>query len=130
MTAISIRGLSVELGGRAVLDQLELEVAAGEHLLVVGPSGSGKSTLLRVIAGLQAPTRGTLELFGEPASAAGRVLLPPEQRGVGFLFQGAALWPHLSVRRTLEFVLKRRGSAYTDRAARRARVAELLAITS
>ena len=126
MTAVKLSGLTVELGGQSVLRELELELERGEHLLVVGPSGCGKSTLLRVIAGLQVPTRGSVELFGEPASSAGRVLVPPERRGVGFLFQGAALWPHLSVRRTLEFVLKRRGPAHSSRAGRRARVAELL----
>ncbi|MEX1024088.1 MAG: ATP-binding cassette domain-containing protein [Planctomycetota bacterium] len=121
--AIQCRGLTVEAAGRPILGPLDLAVAPGEHVLVVGPSGSGKTTLLRAIAGLALPERGELELFGEPASGKGSLALAPEHRGVAMLFQGAALWPHLSVERTLRFVLARKG---VKGGAARARVAELL----
>ena len=123
--AISVRGLSVEAGGARILGPVDLEVEHGEHVLLVGPSGSGKSTLLRAIAGLETPASGTVTLFGRPmADAAGRPT-PPQDREVGLLFQGGALWPHMTVRRTLDFVLRRRGLAGD---ALRSRAAELLAL--
>ena len=122
--AVRLRGLEVHAGGRRILGPLDLDVERGESALLVGPSGSGKTTLLRAIAGLCAPAAGTVELDGRPASAPGRVLVPPERRDVGFLFQGGALWPHMSVQRTLTFVLGCRG---LSRREARARAAELLA---
>jgi len=123
--AISIRGLTVEAAGTRILGPVDLDVERGEHVLLVGPSGSGKSTLLRAIAGLEAPAAGTVSLFGEAmADGAGR-LTAPQLRGVGLLFQGGALWPHMTVRGTLDFVLRRRELAGE---ALRARAAELLAL--
>ncbi|MEO0663342.1 MAG: ATP-binding cassette domain-containing protein, partial [Planctomycetota bacterium] len=72
-----------------------------------------------------APSDGDVHLFGQHVSAPGRLMVPPADRAIGFLFQGAALWPHMTVAGTLDFVLKRRGSA-KSRSERRARVAELL----
>ncbi len=122
--AVALSGLGVRVDGRTLLEGIDLELITGEHTLLVGPSGSGKSTLLRAIAGLVAPTAGTVALFGQPASAPGAVLVPPERRGVGMLFQGAALWPHMRVRETVAFVLARRG---VPRSARRERADALLA---
>ncbi len=102
----------------------DLSLASGEHVLVVGPSGCGKTSLLRLIAGLEHPREGTLELFGECVSDGPRLLLPPEQRPLGMLFQEGALWPHMSAARTLDFVLRRRTAL--DRKARAQRAAELL----
>jgi len=124
--AVEVRGLTVRVvGGATLLDGVDLDVAPGEHVLLVGPSGAGKSTLLRAVAGLVAPTEGTIRLAGDLASDAGKVVTPPADRGVGFLFQGAALWPHLSVAGTLDFVLKRRGRT-ASRAERKQRIAALL----
>ncbi|MEW6072186.1 MAG: ATP-binding cassette domain-containing protein [Planctomycetota bacterium] len=120
--AARVAGLVVRAGNARLLGPVSLELRAGEHLLLVGPSGSGKTTLLRALAGLAVPESGTIELFGRPASAPGRILVPPERRGIGMLFQGGALWPHLSVARTLAFVLRRAGVADV-----RGRVAELVA---
>jgi len=105
--AVVARELLVELGRRVVLGPLDLELEEGEWTLLVGPSGCGKTTLLRALAGLVTPTRGTIELAGKLASRAGRIELPPEERGIGMVFQGvgAGLWPHLSARATLDFVL-------------------------
>jgi ABC-type sulfate/molybdate transport systems ATPase subunit len=122
---VVMRELAVALGGRTVLGPLELELEERTWTLVVGPSGCGKTTLLRVIAGLVAPSAGELELDGRVASRAGRIVVPPEARRIGMVFQGAGagLWPHLSACRTLELVLAWRG---TPRARRRARATELL----
>lgn len=121
---VRIRGLEVELGGQRVLGPLDLDVEKGEHLLVVGPSGSGKTTLLRAIAGLQRPTLGRIELFGDVANDGSKLVLQPDQRKIGFLFQGGALWPHMSVKQTLTFVLKHRHVARTDHASRIASILE------
>ena len=119
MKAVAARGLSFRHGAREVLSGLELDLEPGGRLAVLGASGAGKTTLLRLLAGLEAPSAGELALWGAPASAPGRVLLPPEQRGVGLVFQELALWPHLDVAGTLAYVC--RGT----RAERRARAKQL-----
>lgn len=120
MTAVRVRSAFVAV---PALGPFDLEVEEREHLLVAGRSGSGKTTLLRAIAGLARLASGQVELYGELASDGARVAVRPERRRIGFLFQGGALWPHMSVRRTLEFVLAHRG---VERARRGARVGELL----
>jgi len=121
--AVQLAGLEVRAGAKTLLGPIDLEVGEGEHLLLVGRSGSGKTTLLRAVAGLARPSAGTVDLFGQRASDGGRLVVPPERRGVGFLFQGGALWPHMSARHTLEFVLRAAGTARGDLARR---VGELL----
>lgn len=122
--AVELRGVCVDAGGTRIAGPLDLTVAAGEHLLLTGPSGCGKSTLLRAIAGLERPTAGEVLLYGQPASRGPKLELAPEARDIGFLFQGGALWPHMTAARTLEFVLRARR---TPRAEIPARVTELLA---
>lgn len=122
-TAIRLRGLEVAAGGRRLLGPLDLDVEEGAYALLVGASGSGKTTLLRAVAGLAVPSAGIVELFGERASEAGALRVEPRKRGVGMLFQGGALWPHMSARRTLEFTL---ASAGVPRGERRERASALL----
>ena len=123
--AVQARGLDVRTpAGVRLLGPLDLELADGAYAVVCGPSGSGKTTLLRALAGLARPSAGVLSLFGRVVHEGARERVPPQARAVGMVFQGGALWPHLSARRTLEFVLARRGVA---RAERRARASELLA---
>ncbi|MDP6519758.1 MAG: ATP-binding cassette domain-containing protein [Planctomycetota bacterium] len=128
--ALSARGLSFTPDATAGAPQprplgpFDLTLSVGEHVLVVGPSGCGKTSLLRLIAGLEQPSAGTLKLFGQLVSDGPRLLSPPQERPLGMLFQEGALWPHMSAHRTLDFVLRRRGTL--DRAARAARCAELL----
>ncbi|WP_287417971.1 ATP-binding cassette domain-containing protein, partial [Oceanithermus sp.] len=81
--------------------RLDLEVARGETLALLGPSGSGKSSALRVAAGLERPAAGRV-FFGERDVTD----LPPERRGVGFVFQDYALFPHLTVERNVAFGLE------------------------
>lgn len=104
---------------------VDLEVTPGEHVLVVGPSGCGKTSLLRAIAGLSQSTTGKVELFGQVASEDGKERLAPERRGIGYLFQGGALWPHMSAEKTLLFTLRAGG---VPSAERESRAAELLAL--
>jgi len=119
--SVSLSGVSVRFGARAALDDVVLEVAAGEIVSLVGPSGSGKSTLLRVVAGLERPAAGRVAIDGVEVAGPAR-FVEPEARRVGMVFQDYALFPHLTVAENVGYGLRK-----TDRAAARQRVAELLA---
>jgi ABC-type Fe3+/spermidine/putrescine transport system ATPase subunit len=69
----------------------------GTHVGIVGPSGCGKSTLLRLLAGLEAPSSGTILIDDVPVSNADHILVAPHKRGIGMVFQDLALWPNLTV---------------------------------
>ena len=103
MIAVHLRGLYVRFDDVTALDDVDLEVRAGELLLLLGPSGCGKSTLLRAIAGFVTPSRGTIR-FGEEDVTR----LAPHQRHTGMVFQSFALWPHLSVKENVAFGLRER----------------------
>lgn len=77
--------------------------------MLFGPSGCGKTTLLRLVAGFAAPDRGIIRLGETVASSDGQIIVPPERRGLGMVFQDLALWPHLTVRGNLGFGLKAQG---------------------
>ncbi len=106
-------------GAAPVVEDVALTIAPGQVTCLLGPSGCGKSTTLRMIAGIERPDRGRILMDGA-AVFDGAVNLPPEARGVGMMFQDFALFPHLSVAQNVAFGL------HGDRAARAARVAELL----
>jgi ABC-type Fe3+/spermidine/putrescine transport system ATPase subunit len=89
---------------RSLLRNLDLQVAAGETVAVLGPSGSGKSTLLKIIAGLEAPDAGQVWLDRRDISA-----VPPHRRQCGLLFQDFALFPHLNVQDNVAFGLIEQG---------------------
>ncbi len=109
MTAsIELEHVSAERDGQAVLDDLTLTVGAGEVVAVLGPSGCGKTTLLRVILGFVVPGRGEVRIGGVPVSRDGTIVVPPEERNVGVVFQDLALWPHLTVHENLGFGLAAR----------------------
>jgi ABC-type sulfate/molybdate transport systems ATPase subunit len=121
---IELSRVEVVLAGGRVLGPLDLAVSSGEYVLVVGRSGSGKTTLLRTIAGLARPRSGRVVLDGHVASEGARVRIRPEDRGVGFLFQGGGLWPHLTVSATIDFVLAQRKVPRDDRMRRTAELLE------
>ena len=123
-TRLDIRGLEVTLNRKPILSGVDLQLAPGEHALLVGRSGSGKSTLLRAIAGLESAEAGEIRLDGREIVSAGRSMVPPAKRGIGYLFQGAALWPTRRVAGQIAFAL---GCAGTPRAQRKDRIRELLA---
>ncbi|EYF05986.1 ABC transporter ATP-binding protein [Chondromyces apiculatus] len=118
---IDLRGLRRHFPGadRPALQGLDLSIAPGELMVFVGPSGCGKSTALRLIAGLDAPDAGSIHLGGRDVSR-----VPPQERDVAMVFQGYALYPHMTVAEIMAFPLKMRGVA---RAARDARVVEVAA---
>jgi iron(III) transport system ATP-binding protein len=92
--------------GHDVLRGTHLHVDEGELLVVVGPSGCGKSTLLRCIAGLEKPFQGVVAMSGKALNDV-RSFVPPESRGIGFVFQGLALFPHLTVSGNVAFGLNK-----------------------
>ena len=103
-TLLHISGLSFAHGDRNVLDRVDLSLGEGETLVIVGPSGCGKTTLLRVIAGLEKPSAGDVRL-GDDLLTGENTFVAPEKRGIGFVFQGLALFPHLTVDRNVAFGL-------------------------
>ncbi|HEY6076037.1 MAG TPA: ABC transporter ATP-binding protein [Gaiella sp.] len=115
---LALDGVGVTLAGAQILEDVSVDVASGERLAVLGPSGSGKSTLLRVVAGLQPPTTGRVLLGDRDVTD-----VPPYRRGVGLVFQDAALFPHRDVAGNVGFGPKVAG---LDEHARRLRVTEAL----
>jgi len=113
----------VYAGGTRALADLSLRVEDGELLVFVGPSGCGKSTVLRLLAGLEAPSRGSLWI-GETLVNQ----LSPQERNVAMVFQDYALYPYLSVRGNLEFPLEMRRLPRAEIARRVAWAAEVLAM--
>jgi len=102
---LRVVGVTKRYGARAVVDHVSLDVAVGETLVILGPSGCGKTTLLRLVAGLEVPDDGEIWLDGRQVARSGRNLEPPHGRRIGFVFQDLALWPHLTVRANLTFVM-------------------------
>jgi sulfate/thiosulfate transport system ATP-binding protein len=99
--AITVRGANKHYGEFAALDNVDFVVPAGSLTALLGPSGSGKSTLLRAIAGLDEPDTGTITINGRDVTH-----VPPQKRGIGFVFQHYAAFKHLTVRDNVAFGLK------------------------
>jgi sulfate/thiosulfate transport system ATP-binding protein len=116
--SILVRNATRRFGDFTALDDVSVEIPSGSLTALLGPSGSGKSTLLRVIAGLERPDAGSIEIDGRDATT-----LPPQRRGVGFVFQHYAAFKHMTVRENVAFGLK---VARRPKAEIRARVDELL----
>lgn len=104
-SALALRGVSRRFDGAKgpALDDVTLEVPHGELCVVIGPSGCGKSTTLRMVAGLDVPDRGTVELAGRSMDG-----VAPQDRDVAMVFQGYALYPHMTAREIMEFPLRMR----------------------
>jgi ABC-type Fe3+/spermidine/putrescine transport system ATPase subunit len=114
-----------EAGG---IEGVRLSVEPGEVAAVLGPSGAGKTTLLFLIAGFYTPAAGTVRFDGRTASDIASVV-PPRRRGIGMVFQDLGLWPHLSVKDHLDFVLQAKGLARRDRERRRVELLDLVELT-
>ncbi len=99
--SIEIKGVTKRFGEFVALENVSLEVEAGSLTALLGPSGSGKSTLLRIVAGLEQPDVGTVQLEGEDVTGK-----PPQARGIGFVFQHYAAFKHMTVRKNVAFGLE------------------------
>lgn len=102
MSSIEVENLVVRRRTGFVLGPMSFALPLGSRTALVGPSGCGKSTLLRCLAGLQQIDAGRISMGGRIVTN-GRVLVPPEQRRIGFVFQDGALWPHMSATQHLRF---------------------------
>ena len=100
MTPITLRALSKRFGSTIAVDQIDLDIEAGELFFLLGPSGCGKTTLLRMIAGFTEPNQGSICFGGNNVTH-----LAANKRQCGMVFQNYALWPHMSVRRNVAFGL-------------------------
>jgi len=117
---IAARDVTKRFGDYVALDDVSLEIPPGSLTALLGPSGSGKSTLLRIIAGLEQPDAGTVEIDGTDATS-----IPPQRRQIGFVFQHYAAFKHMTVRDNVAFGLRIRKEP-KDRI--RERVDELLGV--
>src|SRR4051794_21209383 len=111
-------------GGVQAIEDLSLDIADGEFMVLVGPSGCGKSTALRMIAGLEEITGGTISIGGRVVND-----VPPKDRDIAMVFQSYALYPHMTVRENLEFGLKIRKTPRAEMNSRVQEAAEILGIT-
>ena len=123
MTSLEIQGVRKSYGAALVLGGIDLSVPAGSRTAIVGPSGSGKTTLLRIIAGFEVPDAGVVALGGQRL-ADGPQAVPAHQRGIGFVPQDGALFPHLTVADNVGFGLLRNAPRRAER------IAELMDMVS
>ncbi len=119
-TVLSLQQINKSIAGNTVLKNLNLDVKDHEFLAILGSSGSGKTTLLRLISGFDTPDSGQIQLGGKTVFG-GQSNISAEERRVGFVPQDAALFPHLSVAKNIEFGLNKMPAAERNQ-----RVAELL----
>jgi putrescine transport system ATP-binding protein len=120
MNLLRIENVSKRFGGFTAVDNLSLDIGAGEFFALLGPSGCGKTTLLRMLAGFEVPNEGRICLDGEDIAP-----VPPHLRPVNMMFQNYALFPHLSVANNIAFGLRRAGLPKTEIAQR---VGEMIAL--
>ncbi|SDT17756.1 ABC transporter ATP-binding protein [Microlunatus soli] len=117
-----LAGIGKDLGGRTIVDDLDLTVATGELVCLLGPSGCGKTTTLRMIAGFLTPDLGTVTIDGSDVTR-----VPPEKRPTAMVFQNYALWPHMTVFDNVAYALRLRK---TPKAELTERVHEMLELVN
>ncbi len=122
--AVSIRSVTKRFGEVTAVDSISLDIADGEFFAMLGPSGCGKTTTLRMIAGLEFPTEGSLQIFGEEVGT-----LPPNKRPVNTVFQNYALFPHMNVVDNVSFGLRMGGLSKSDASRQAMEMIELVQLT-
>jgi multiple sugar transport system ATP-binding protein len=123
MSALTIRNVSKHYGPLPVLKGINLEIDSGEFAILVGPSGCGKSTLLNIVAGLDKPGEGTIEIGGRPMDG-----VAAKDRNIAMVFQSYALYPSMTVRGNMTFGMECRRVPRREQAVILDRVAKLLQI--
>jgi ABC-type Fe3+/spermidine/putrescine transport system ATPase subunit len=128
MSRLTLNAVTKRYGAKTVIEPLSLDVPDGAFVALLGPSGCGKTTLLRMVAGLEDPDSGEIRLGNRVVFASGAgVNLPPEERGIGMVFQSYAVWPHMTVSDNVAYPLRvRRRQAQIEPAERDRRVREAL----
>jgi ABC-type Fe3+/spermidine/putrescine transport system ATPase subunit len=121
---LQIHHVSKDLGGRTIVDDLQLDVRAGELTCLLGPSGCGKTTTLRMIGGFLVPDRGRIVISGTDVTT-----LSPDKRPTAMVFQNYALWPHMTVFKNVAFGLRLRKLPKREVRERVDRVLELVGLT-
>ena len=121
MAALSIRALSKRYANLEVLKGIDLDIESGEFTVLVGPSGCGKSTLLNIVAGLDRPSAGTIEIGGRVVND-----IAPKDRDIAMVFQSYALYPSMTVRQNITFGMECRGVPKRQQDESLKRVAALL----
>jgi putative spermidine/putrescine transport system ATP-binding protein len=115
---VTLENISKEYGSFKAVHDVSLTIEPGEFVTLLGPSGSGKTSTLMMVAGFESPTRGAIKVDGVDV-----VRRAPKDRNFGIVFQGYALFPHLTARQNVEFPLRMRG---VDKAKRRSMADEML----
>ncbi len=124
MSNLTLQSLVKTYGATEVLHSIDLEIQAGEFVVLVGPSGCGKSTTLRLIAGLEDVTSGTIEIGGRVVNN-----LEPKDRDIAMVFQNYAIYPHMTVRKNIGFGLRSSKMSRADKDNRIDEIAEILGMT-
>jgi ABC-type sugar transport system ATPase subunit len=123
MSRVALQGVTKRFGDFAAVDNLTLEIEDQEFLVLLGPSGCGKSTALRMVAGLEDPTDGTIQIGDRVVND-----VEPKDRDIAMVFQSYALYPHMTVERNIEFPLKSRDVPKEDRGERVLEAARMLGL--
>ena len=123
MAAITLSGVKKRYQKTNVVHGVDVEIEAGEFVVILGPSGCGKSTLLRMIAGLEEITEGEIAIDGKVVNS-----LEPRERGCAMVFQNYALYPHMSVRQNIGYALKVAGMPRAERDAKVLKVAKSVSL--
>jgi len=121
--AVRFEHVSRHFGAVRAVDDVTLDIAAGEFFAMLGPSGSGKTTCLRLVAGFEQPDSGRIDIFGENA-----VGVPPYRRNVNTVFQDYALFPHMTVLENIGYGLMIKGMAKGERDRKAAEALEMVAL--
>lgn len=130
MGQILLNGIVKSYGKEVVVKNLDLLVEPGEFLTILGPSGCGKTTTLRMIAGLEEPNQGNITLNDTVVFSRNKgVVIPPEARNLGLIFQSYALWPHMTVEKNITLALKEQKISKDEIASRLANALDMVQLT-
>jgi ABC-type sugar transport system ATPase subunit len=116
MGEVELKNITKSYGKKLVLKEISITIAKGTLTCLLGSSGAGKTTVLQLLAGFEAPDTGEIWISGVKASSEGKIIQEPHQRGIGYIFQDLALWPHMSAFENIAFGLKvRKEPSYKDK---------------
>jgi ABC-type Fe3+/spermidine/putrescine transport system ATPase subunit len=115
MHIIELKNITHAYGTKKVLEDLSLNIESGRLTCLLGGAGSGKTTILRLIAGLETPEKGKIFIQDKLVTDEQQILVPPDERTLGFIFQDLALWPHFTVYQNVAFGLEERKDQHIEK---------------